>query len=232
MKSLNYLSFLFLCALFGSESHAQKKSFDLSVEGGVGYTLGATTTNALQINNDLSILVPDQDVYANPVIDMNLNLTRKFFGLDIGVGAGIGMTLNDENPVFSDELYNRVYFPLFFQLGYDFDLFDKAFLRTRATVGYSFMREGFRYDLSEKEYHLITDGGINAGFTVAVGSIKMLGWTLSPKVSYTFTQFRSTLNRSFFDRFDLYCDIPPRTFYTDYHILSVGIILSPKLGEI
>jgi len=203
----------------------------LSVEGSVGYTLGTTTNKALQINHELSILVPNQDVYANPVIDLNLNITREILGLDLGIGAGVGMTLNDQNPVFSDELYNRVYFPLFLQMGYDFELSEKTFLRTRATVGYSFMREGFRYDLAEKEYHLITDGGINAGFTVAVGSIKILDWTISPKVSYTFTQFKSTLNRSFFDRFDLYCDVPPRTFYTDYHVLSFGIILSPKIVE-
>jgi hypothetical protein len=209
--------------------HVQCQDNDVTfkIETRIGFNIGEIQNERfLIVEDELSLEVETQSRYISPVYEFNALIEKQIRSFNVGASFGLGISQNID-PFFRDESYLRVYFPVEGRVGYSFRVYDKRSLQISGTAGYVFLDE--RYILQENQYQLEISGVLTFAAYASMFSISIIDWLIQPQVGYRFTQFNNRFNQQFFKRFNLSQDVEKFEHTTDYHMITLGIILRPAV---
>jgi hypothetical protein len=213
--------FIWCFALVANPIFSQRSSaLYFRSEASVGIPLGEKTYQRLFDFKGSSFAVPERARFDNFLYSISLSALYRFNEVHrLGLGGAVNFALRQEHPIFQDEQFNRIFFPVYMSYELELDILAGMNILVNPKVGYSFINENFHYYKSS--YALTTRGGLMGDISMTFESNK---WKvpIAFSIGFRIHSFEQDYSHEFLERIRLN-DVEVTTYKLYYQTIHLGV---------
>lgn len=185
------------------------------------FSVGKESREIIRYRENLTVNVPKNSRFDNPVYGINLSLNYKLNNtFSTGIGSGINVVEQQEHPVIGNEYYTKVLLPFFLRFRYQKDISENWKFISDLNAGYQYT--DFRYGNSEEGFDFQEKGGLLANLDLGIG--RNIGkYTSFIKLGYELNQFNHEDSLGWIDNtLDFNDKVEYKTYF---HLLKLSLTI-------